>query len=169
MKSIFISGIVATLMLFIQSTWLSRGIIMGIIPDLALGVLLFCSFINREGQGIIASFLVGIAADILSASPLGYYAFLYTSCGYFATLISYVTDKDIFIVPFLLGAGATIIMALLSKVIYLLFSAGIHYYHIFSMEFGIELMLNGLFTILLFFLLSFIRQLFEHNPKKAMP
>ena len=85
MKSILISSIVAALMLFIQSTWLSRGIIMGIIPNLALDVLLFTSFINKEGQGIITSFLVGIVADILSASPLGYYAFIYTSCGYFAT------------------------------------------------------------------------------------
>ncbi|OQB98816.1 MAG: rod shape-determining protein MreD [Spirochaetes bacterium ADurb.Bin110] len=169
MKSVLISSFVATLMLFIQSTWLSRGIIMGIIPNLALDVLLFSSFINKEGQGIIASFLVGIIADILSASPLGYYAFLYTSCGYYATLISYVTEKDIFIVPFLLGAGATIIMAILSKAISLMFSAGIHYYQVFSMEFGVELILNGLFAILLFFLLSFIRQLFEHNPKKAMP
>ena len=169
MKSILISSIVAALMLFIQSTWLSRGIIMGIIPNLALDVLLFTSFINKEGQGIITSFLVGILADILSASPLGYYAFMYTSCGYFATLISYVTEKDIFIVPFLLGAVATIIMAILSKVISLLFSAGIHYYQVFSMEFGVELILNGLFAILLFFLLSFMRPLFEHNPKKAMP
>ncbi len=60
MKSILISSIVAALMLFIQSTWLSRGIIMGIIPNLALDVLLFTSFINKEGQGIITSFLVGI-------------------------------------------------------------------------------------------------------------
>jgi rod shape-determining protein MreD len=169
MSSILISSAAAILMLFIQSTWLSHGIFLGIIPDLAMSVLLFSSFINKNGQGIIVSFVVGIVADMLSASPLGYYAFLFSSCAYLATLLSYTTEKDVFIIPFLLGTGATIVMGFLSRIIALVFSANIHSYQIFSAEFGVELIMNGRFTVLIFFLLSFVQRFFEHSPRKALP
>jgi rod shape-determining protein MreD len=169
MKSILIASATAILMLFIQSTWLSHGIVLGIIPDLAMSVLLFSSFINKNGHGIIASFIVGIVADMLSASPLGHFAFLFSSCAYLATLLSYVTEKDLFVIPFLLGSGATIVMGVLSRMIALVFSANIHSYQIFSAEFGVELVMNGLFTGLIFFLLSFVQRFFEYSPRKALP
>jgi len=169
MKSILISSACAILMLFIQSTWLSHGIVVGITPDLALSVLLFSSFINKNGHGIIAAFIAGIVADMLSASPLGYFAFLFSSCAYLATLVSYVTEKDVFVIPFLLGTGATVVMGFLSRIVVLFFSANIHAYKIFSAEFGVELIMNGLFTGLIFFLLSFVQRFFEHGPRKALP
>lgn len=156
-------------MLFMQATWLSRGIVLGIIPDLAMSVLLFSSFINKNGQGIIASFIAGIVADVLSASPLGYFAFLFSSCAYLTTLLSYTTEKDVFVIPFLLGTGATLVMGLLSRIIAVIFSANIHSYQIFSAEFGVELLMNGFFTGLIFFLLSFVQRFFEHSPRKALP
>lgn len=169
MKSILVSSVTAILMLFMQATWLSRGIVLGIIPDLAMSVLLFSSFINKNGQGIIASFIAGIVADVLSASPLGYFAFLFSSCAYLTTLLSYTTEKDVFVIPFLLGTGATLVMGLLSRIIAVIFSANIHSYQIFSAEFGVELLMNGFFTGLIFFLLSFVQRFFEHSPRKALP
>jgi len=168
-KSILVSSVTAILMLFMQATWLSRGIVLGIIPDLAMSVLLFSSFINKNGQGIIASFIAGIVADVLSASPLGYFAFLFSSCAYLTTLLSYTTEKDVFVIPFLLGTGATLVMGLLSRIIAVIFSANIHSYQIFSAEFGVELLMNGFFTGLIFFLLSFVQRFFEHSPRKALP
>lgn len=169
MKSILVSSASAILLLFIQSTWLSRGIVLGVIPNLAMSVLLFTSFINKNGHGIIAAFMTGIVADMLSASPIGYFAFLFSSCAYLTTLTSYVTEKDAVVIPFLLGAVATIVMGLLSRILLWLFSADIHAYQIFSVEFGVELIMNGLFTTFIFFLLSFIQPFFEHSPKKALP
>jgi len=165
MKSILVSSASAILLLFIQSTWLSRGVVLGVIPNLAMSVLLFTSFINKNGHGIIAAFITGIVADMLSASPLGYFAFLFSSCAYLTTLISYVTEKDAIIIPFLLGAMGTIVMGLLSKVLLWLFSADIHTYQIFSVEFGVELIMNGLFTIFIFFLLSFFNHFSNTAPK----
>lgn len=169
MKSILISAVTAVLMLFIQSTWLSHGLFLGVIPNLALSVLLFSSFVNKNGEGIIASFLAGIVADFLSAAPLGYFVFLFTGCAYLTTLVSYVTEKDFFVIPFLLGTGATILMGGLSKILVLIFSANIHSYQMFSAEFGIELIMNGFFTGLIFFILSFVQPFFEHSPRKALP
>lgn len=169
MKSIAFSALASILMLLLQATWLSHGILLGIIPNLALGVILFTSFINKDGQGIISAFLAGLVADLLSAAPLGYFAFLYAACAYIATLLSYVTEKDFFIIPFLMGAGATIVMGVLSRIVMGAFSANIHAYQLFSAEFGIELIINGLSTVILFALLSFVRKFFEHSPKKALP
>ncbi len=169
MKSILISSACAVLMLFIQSTWLSHGIVLGVIPDMAMSVLLFSSFINKNGHGIIAAFIVGIVADMLSASPLGYFAFLFSSCAYLTTLVSYVAEKDVVVIPFLLGAAATIVMGLLSRILLWFFSASVHAYQTFSAEFGVELIMNGLATTLIFFLLSFVQRFFEHSPKKALP
>ena len=156
-------------MLLLQATWLSHGILLGIIPNCALGVILFTSFINKDGQGIISAFIAGLVADLLSAAPLGYFAFLYATCAYLATLLSYFTEKDFFIIPFLLGAGATMLMGILSRIIMSIFSANIHAYQLFSAEFGIELIINGVCTVIMFLLLSFVRIFFEHSPKKALP
>jgi rod shape-determining protein MreD len=156
-------------MLFIQSSWLSHGIVLGVIPNLAMSVLLFASFINKNGHGIVAAFITGIVADILSASPLGYFAFLFSSCAYLTTLAGYVAEKDAVVIPFLLGAVATILMGLLSRILFWLFSANIHAYQMFSAEFGVELIVNGFVTALVFFLLSFFQRFFEYGPKKALP
>ncbi len=169
MRSITFSALTSILMLFLQATWLSHGILLGIIPNLALGVILFTSFINKDGQGIISAFLAGLVADLLSAAPLGYFAFLYVACAYLATLLGYVTEKDLFIIPFLMGAGATILMGILSRIIMGIFSVNILAYQLFSAEFGIELISNGLCTVIVFFLLSFIRNFFEYSPRKALP
>lgn len=169
MRSVAVSALTSIILLLLQSTWLSHGMILGIIPNFALGVILFTAFINKDGQGIISAFLAGLVADMLSASPLGYFAFLYAACAYLATLLSYFTEKDYFVIPFLMGAGATIVMGILSRLIMAVFSANIHAYQIFSAEFGVELVLNGLFAVLIFFLLSFIQRFFEHSPKKAIP
>lgn len=169
MRSVLVSAISTIILLLLQATWLSHGILLGIIPNLALGVILFSAFINKDGQGIISAFLAGLVADLLSASPLGYFAFLYAACAYGATLLSYVTEKDIFVVPFLLGAGATIVMGVLSRIAVLIFSANVHAYQMFSAEFGVELILNGFFSVLVFLALSFVQRFFEHSPRKALP
>jgi len=60
---------------------------------------MFSSFINKRGQGIISALLAGIIADLLSTSPLGYNAFLYSIVGYLASLASFVADIDAFFIP----------------------------------------------------------------------
>lgn len=169
MRSLFISLSASILMLFIQSTWLSHGIVFGIIPDLAMSIVVFSSFINKDGQGIIVAFIAGLIADMLSAAPLGYYAFLYVSCAYLATLLSYVAEKDIFIIPFLLGTGAAIARGILTRFVSWIFAANINTYQIFSAEFGIELLADGFFTVLVFFILTFFQPLLENSPRKALP
>jgi len=169
MKSLLISCCLAIAMLFLQSTWLSHGIFLGIIPNLSLAVILFASFLNKDGQGIIVAFLSGLAADMMSSAPLGYFAFLFSVCAYITTLLSYITEKDFFIIPFLFGSGSTIAIGILSKILQFVFSSSIRSYEIFSAEFGVEVVLNGLSTALIFFVLSFVRGFFEHRPKKAIP
>jgi hypothetical protein len=60
-------------------------------------------------------------------------------------------------------------MGILSKILQFVFSSSIRTYEVFSAEFGIEVSLNGLSTVLIFFVLSFVPQFFEHSPKKAIP
>lgn len=161
--------IAASLMLFVQSTWLSQGILLGVIPDFCLSVLLFASFVNKEGQGMLAAFLAGLVADLLSASPLGYHAFLYTICAYGATLISRIAERDAFVIPFLLGAAATFFKGILSSIIAALFSSSVVGSRILSAEFAVEIAENGIGTIMMFFLLHFAERLFVDERKKALP
>jgi len=168
-KSLVITVITASLMLFVQSAWLSRGIILGVIPDLSLSVLLFASFLNKEGQGMLAAFLAGLAADMLSASPLGYNAFLYTVCAYFATLLSRIAERDAFVVPFLLGTAATFIKGVLSLIIAALFSSSVVGSRMLGVEFAVEIAANGIGTIIMFFLLHFAEGLFVDERRKALP
>ncbi|MCX8014242.1 MAG: rod shape-determining protein MreD, partial [Rectinema sp.] len=136
MKSVIVTVIAAVLMLFIQSTWLSRGILLGVIPDLCLSVLLFAAFLNKEGQGMFVAFIVGLVADMLSASPLGYHAFLYSVVAYLTTMVSRVAEKDVLVIPFALGAAGTVLKGLLSVVAAALFPSIAISSRILSVEFA---------------------------------
>jgi len=153
--SIAITTGLAALMLFIQSTWLSHGFINGVSPDLALLVIAFSSFINKGGQGIISALLAGIIADLLSASPLGYNAFLYSIVGYLVSLAGFIAEIDSFFIPFLLGAGASLLIGLGSNLIAMIFGSSLIAFPVLSTEFLIELCMNALLSPLMFFVLSF--------------
>jgi len=76
---ISISGIA---MGIFQSTFLSQVIPWGIVPDIAMLILIFSSWRTGALPGEISGFLIGISFDIFSLSPPGYYIFIYTILGY---------------------------------------------------------------------------------------
>lgn len=160
MKSVFASTFVAACFLFIQTTWLKNGLILGIIPDFSLIVVLWVAYNNKASQGIFAAFLIGIVCDLLSASPIGYFAFLYVLPAYAATVLRQAIHMDKFFIPVLIGAAGTLLKALASVILLVIFGADkVDAYSFSDSHLWLEVVLNAIISPLLCFLLEKFRPL----------
>ena len=154
-KSVLASTALAACFLFIQTTWLKNGLISGITPDFALIVVLWVSYSNKASQGIIAAFLIGLASDLLSASPFGYFAFLYLVPAYAAAVLKQAIHMDRLFVPVLLGASGTLLKALASGILLRIFGSGaVDAYSIRDSHLWLELAFNAAISPLLCLLLE---------------
>ena len=145
-------GIVAAIL---QSTLLSHLALFGAVPDIALGIIVYSAYINGVMTGQLSGFLYGIALDLISAAPLGLNAFIRTIIGALAGLIKGKFFLDIFLLPMILCASATLIKALLLFVLNLLISDMIHAYPFAAPVLWAELALN---TLTAPFLFAFLRR-----------
>ena len=149
-------GLVAALL---QSTLLSHLALYGAVPDLALGIVVYSAYINGMMTGQISGFLYGIALDFISAAPLGLNAFVRTIIGALAGFIKGKFFLDIFLLPMILCASATIIKAVLLFFLNLLISDMIHAYPFAAPVLWAELALNTFTAPLLFAFLKRFRPL----------
>jgi len=154
-KSVSLASMLAVLMLFIQTTWFKNGILASATPDFALLLILWMSFSNKNIEGLLAAFIIGMAHDFLSSSPLGFHAFLYVVPAYFALLIRTSIFIDRIFMPFAAALLATIFKALLSIFLAGLFGKGtIIAYSFGSMRFWMECLMNILLAPLVFWVLT---------------
>jgi rod shape-determining protein MreD len=153
-KSIVFSTILLVGCTFAQSTWFGGIAIFGIVPDIGLLALIWLSYMNGLVEGPISGFLSGFAEDFLSASPLGFHAFIKTAVASAAALLhgSFYIDK--LLLPVLLGFAGTIAKAIAADALYLLFGARIHVYSFLATGFWVEAAYNGLLAPLVFLLLT---------------
>lgn len=158
-RTIFVSSLLIVICNFIQSTWFGAIALWGVIPDLGLIILTWISYKNGPVEGPVTGFISGLAEDCISASPLGYHAFMKTFVAFLASLLhgSFYIDK-IFL-PFLLGAIATLAKGLVSILIALLFGWGNHPYDFGDRIIWIEAVYNGLLSPLIFLLLGLLKRL----------
>jgi rod shape-determining protein MreD len=153
-RSVLLSTLLILACSFAQSTWFGAIAILGVVPDLSLIVLIWVSYRNGLVEGPAAGFLAGFAEDFISASPLGFHAFVKTAVASLAALLhgSFFIDK--FLMPIILGIAGTLVKALAAGLLFLLFGNVVHVYSIASRTLWIEAAYNGLLSPLVFLLLG---------------
>ena len=143
-------GLVAAIL---ESTLLSHLALYRAVPDLALGIIVYSAYVNGVMTGQFSGFFCGIALDFISAAPFGLNAFVRTIIGALAGMMKGTFFLDIFILPMLLCASATLIKALLFFLLSLLMPV-IHSYPLAAPVLWAELALNTLSAPILFALLK---------------
>lgn len=158
--SILASTAIGSILLFIQTTWLRNGLFWGVIPDLALLLILWVSYNNKGLEGCITAFLSGIVCDLLSSAPLGYTSFLYILPAYAVSFARKVVDMDRFILPVLLGFSSTLLKGVASMMLALIFGRElVDSYSFGDLRFWVEAALNGALAAPFFFLFKKLNRL----------
>ena len=138
----------------LQSTLLAKIAFFNVIPDLALCIVVFSAYINGSMAGQVSGFFSGLLLDFLSAAPLGLNCLVRTLIGAITGLFKGAFFLDIFFMPVILCAAATLIKALILLLLNLIFPASVPSYSFFSLTLWIEIGLNSLSAPLLFLLLK---------------
>jgi rod shape-determining protein MreD len=142
----------------LQSTLIEKILFINVIPDLALCILVFSAYVNGTMAGQVSGFCSGLFLDFLSAAPLGLNCLIRTLIGAFAGIFKGSFFLDIFFMPVILCAFATIFKAIILLILHLFFSF-VPAYSFTSSLFWIELGLNCLCAPLLFLILKRIKPL----------
>lgn len=166
-RTILLSTILLVLCNLVQSTWFGAIAILGVVPDLALIVLIWVSYQNGLVEGPTAGFLSGFAEDFLSASPLGFHALIKTAVASLAGFLNGAFYIDRFFLPIVLGMGATLVKAILTGILSLLFGPAIHAYNFLDRVLWIEVAYNGLISPLVFLILSPLKKLLVTESKRS--
>ncbi|MDR0997959.1 MAG: rod shape-determining protein MreD [Treponema sp.] len=145
----------------LQSTLLSRLALYHAVPDLALGILVYCAFVNGTMTGQLSGFFSGLFLDFISGAPLGLNTFIRTLLGALIGLLkgAFFLDAVFFLFPVILCAAATLLKAALLFLLHLLLAGAVPAYPLFAPTLWVELMLNSLSAPLLFGLLRLFRPL----------
>jgi rod shape-determining protein MreD len=158
-KSVIFTVLLCILASIIESTLISQIAFFGVIPDLALCILVFSAYINGAMIGQISGFFSGLFLDFQSAAPLGLNCLLRTLIGFLTGIFKGSLFLDIFLLPVILCAAATLIKALITFALHLIIGSNVPAYSFTSSLFWIELGLNCLSAPLLFLILKHIKPL----------
>jgi rod shape-determining protein MreD len=158
-RTIALSSLLLLACSYVQSTWLGAIAVLGIVPDLSLVVLIWISYKNGLVEGPVSGFLSGFAEDLLSASPLGFNAFVKTLVAACAGLLHGVFFIDRIALPFVLGFLGTIAKALATGFLSLLFSGKVLSYDFFGAALWVEAAYNGVAAPFVFLFLTLLKRL----------
>ncbi|TXT46991.1 MAG: rod shape-determining protein MreD [Spirochaetes bacterium] len=160
-KTILFSTILVSLFLFIRTTWFQDGLVWGIAPDFALGAMLWISYLNKGQEALYVAFIGGLVSDLLSASPLGYSAFIFLLPIYGMQGVKKLFTSDRLFIPIILGFAATLVKAMGSVMLLALFGREeINAYSFADLRLWIEASLNGALAPLMFLLIEKGKRLF---------
>jgi rod shape-determining protein MreD len=143
----------------LQSTLLARLAFYHAVPDLALGIVVFSAYVNGTMTGQLSGFFSGILLDFISAAPLGLNAFIRTLLGALAGIMKGTFFLDVFFLPMILCAAATLLKAMVVFLLHLLLAGAVPAYSLTSPLLWVELMLNTFSAPFLFALLKVFRTL----------
>lgn len=149
-RTILWTSILSFIAALLQSTLLSKLAILDVIPDIALGIIVFTAYVNGSRVGQFSGFFSGLILDLLSSAPLGFNAFIRTIIGALTGILKGTFFLDILVLPVVLCASATLIKALIVFLLHLLFGSAIPYYPVTSSLLWIELAMNSLLAPFLF-------------------
>jgi len=149
--------IVMLLFVLLESTLLKKLPSNYIYPDIALIILIF--FSNSRGviEGQVSGFLVGIAEDFLSLSPLGFHSFIKTIIGFiFGNSKGKVFIDPIFF-PMLMVLIATLIKGFTAVIISSVFLSPETSPDVFTFKFAIEIIENCICAPFVFAFMKLIK------------
>jgi rod shape-determining protein MreD len=153
-KHIFFASLFIVVAAILQSTLLAKLAIYHAVPDLALLILVYVSYVNGTMKGQLVGFFGGLFLDFFSAAPLGLNAFIRTIIGALTGLFKGNFFLDYLFLPLALGALATFAKALFLFLLNLLFSGAIPSDRWTIPVFWVELIMN---TILAPIIFAFLR------------
>lgn len=154
-RTVAFSSFFAGLLLLVQTTWLRNGIFGGIVPDLAVLLIVWVAYSNRGSEGVLTAFVAGLLCDLLSAAPLGYFAFVYVVTAYLLSSLKRSVSMDRLVVPALMGAASIIVKALASALLSLFFGDGVSAPYAFTgSRLWIETAVSAVAAPLVFLILS---------------
>jgi len=163
-KNIIWTIILAVVAGILQSTILGNFALFGAVPDFALCIIVYSAYVNGTMTGQLSGFFSGLLLDFLSAAPLGLNCLIRTVIGAVTGIFKGAFFLDVFFLPFILCALATIAKALFMFLLNFIMGNAVPVYSLFKILFWIELGLNSLCAPLLFLLLKHIRLI---TPKRS--
>ena len=149
--------IVMFLFVLLETTLLKKFPLNFIYPDIALIILVF--FSNSKGvvAGQTGGFIIGLAKDFLSLSPLGFNGFINTVIGFiFGNSKGKIFIDPIFF-PMLMILIATLLKGLIAAVVSLVFLSPDVSPAIFTFKFAIELAQNCVCAPFVFAFMKFVK------------
>jgi len=153
-KNIIWSSLFVLVASLLQSTILSHLAIYRAVPDLALGIIVYCAYVNGSTSGQLSGFFSGILSDLLSAAPLGLNSLIRTVIGAVTGMMKGAFFLDFLFLPMALCAAATLLKALIVLALHLIFLGVIPAYQFASPTLWVELALNTVSAPFLFALLK---------------
>jgi len=152
-KNIIWTIILSVLAGILQSTLLGNFALFGAVPDIALCIVVYSAYVNGTMAGQLSGFFSGLLIDFMSGAPLGLNCLIRTVIGAVTGIFKGAFFLDVFFLPFILCALATIAKALIMFLLNLIMGKVAPVYSLFSLIFWTELGLNSLSAPILFFLL----------------
>jgi rod shape-determining protein MreD len=154
-------GCLFTAFAVILQTTLFGGIaILGATPDLALLIVVFMAVRNGSMTGQAVGFFTGFFEDFVSAAPIGFHMIMKTLMGFSFGFLKGKFFVDKFLFPLIFGASATVVKALVTNLLALVFSGtNFHPYDFGVATFWVELGYTTVLAPLVFFLLSLCKGL----------
>lgn len=166
-KSFFSTILAMFCFLLLETAVFSNLTYLPAVPDFLLIITLFIALNNGSLLAESTGFVSGFLLDFLSASPLGLNALLRTILGFVFGLFNDVLNNSSILLQFLYGAIATIVKAIVVFIISFFFNGVVHY-SIFSQIFVTEVLLNALFTPLMFLFLSLFSEAIIVKPESRL-
>jgi rod shape-determining protein MreD len=158
-KSVVWTVVFAFVAAILQSTLLSHLALYRAVPDLALGIVVYCAYVNGVMGGQLSGFFSGMVLDFLSAAPFGLNTLVRTLIGACAGMMKGTFFLDPILLPMGLCAAATLLKALLLLLLNLLFGGAVMAYSFAAPTLWAELALNTFTAPFLFALLKQFRSL----------
>ena len=165
-RSFLWSLVMLGLTLLVQTTLLSYVSFAGVRPDILLVLFAVLAVHNGSFVSQLVGFVIGIALDVVSVSPLGFHALLYTLAGYTIGLGSGKVYFDPLVMPALLGIITTVYFSCAGFLLNALFRLGEPWSAFFNVGLLFQFVLNALATPLVFWIYGLVRERFK-NPRRG--
>lgn len=166
-RSFFSTILMMFCFLLFETAVVSNLTFLPAIPDFLLMITLFIALNNGALLAESTGFVSGFLLDFLSASPFGFNALLRTVMGFVVGLFHGILNSSSILLQILYGIVATIIKAL---VVYFIsfFFVNVVPYSLFSQLFLTELLLNAIFTPIMFKFLSLFSEFLIVKPESRL-
>ncbi|NMB08695.1 MAG: rod shape-determining protein MreD [Tissierellia bacterium] len=134
----------------IQSTILPSLRILGVAPNTGLIIIVLISLLRGKTVGSIVGILIGLLQDIIFSTVIGVNGIIYFFIAYIIGMNEEKLAKDNILIPILLSFFATMFYHLLYYLFMFFLGHSINFYAFFKKIVLLEMLYNGLLSILFY-------------------